>query len=163
MGCFLIKAKCLNLPIFYTVQTLNLVNEPKSEDCLHDFTANQIPVLYRSFFCDEKWKKWVGGSHFARLSTDRQGGIFSEFSLWNPHRFVQQNSWLYCRNISQIFLVILWSEYVCLGNVHTFYQHTLRQCCRSGSVGSECFLASRIRIHWSNIRIRILLWSSKNS
>jgi hypothetical protein len=35
---------------------------------------------------------------------------------------------------------------------------------RSGSgSGSTCFWASRIRIHWSDIWIRILLLSSKNS
>ncbi len=40
-----------------------------------------------------------------------------------------------------------------------------RQCCKSGSVGSICFWASRIRIqiHLSEIQVRILLSSSRNS
>ncbi len=41
---------------------------------------------------------------------------------------------------------------------------TRQQCCRSGSVGSICFWESRIRIHSSEIwiRLRSLLSSSKN-
>ncbi len=38
-----------------------------------------------------------------------------------------------------------------------------QQCCGSGSLGSICFWATRIRIRQSGVRIRILLSSSKNS
>jgi hypothetical protein len=37
------------------------------------------------------------------------------------------------------------------------------QCCGSGSTGSTCFWASRIRIHQSEVWIRILLSTCKNS
>ncbi len=40
---------------------------------------------------------------------------------------------------------------------------TAGQCCGSGSTGSTCFWASRIRIHLSEICIRILLSQCKNS